>query len=221
MELRKRNKLVWGWGINDADYNVVLTDENGKQVMCPIYASWKDVLRRTKSEEFKLKFPTYKEATVTDNWKYFSNFKLWMSSLMWEGMDLDKDILSPGNKHYSEDSCVFVPHEINTLLRLVTTNTTTPVGVAYDKRRYKGKNLINPFFARVNCFGGGYKHLGMTSDPFVAHKAWQWEKSIQIEKAVSWYALQACFRSDVAEALTSRVWKLRLDHSTSKETKYL
>lgn len=34
----------------------------------------------------------------------------------WQGNQLDKDILNPGNKEYSPDNCIFVTQDINLLL---------------------------------------------------------------------------------------------------------
>jgi hypothetical protein len=36
-----------------------------------------------------------------------------METKDWEGKHLDKDILIPGNKHYSPDACLFVKRHIN------------------------------------------------------------------------------------------------------------
>jgi hypothetical protein len=224
MVLRKRNILVGGWGVNDANYNVV-TELDGKQLMCPIYSTWKAVIKRAKSDKFKEKFPTYKEASITEKWKHFSSFKTWMEAQDWEGLDLDKDVLIVGNKHYSEETCAFIPHEINTILRLRKSNSINPLGVVFNKNPKQMKSqLTKPYMGRVNSFGNEaikQSHLGMFETPQEAHKAWQWEKANQIEKSVAWYSLQKCFRSDVAEALTNRVWKLRLEHSENKETTYL
>lgn len=214
--------LVGGWGINDADYNVVTLDSEGKQLMCPIYATWKSMIKRAKSEPFKLKYPTYREATITENWKRFSKFKAWTDLQNYMGLDLDKDILSPENKHYSEETCVYIPHSLNTLLRFRDKPCQYPLGVVYNKPTKKMTGtLTKPYIGKVCSFDGRNVHLGMFATMQEAHKAWQIEKSNQIEYAIAWYATQGCFRTDVAEALTKRVWKLRLQAVENKETKYL
>ena len=63
--------------------------------------------------------------------------------------------------------------------------------------------------------------MGVYTSKEVAHQAWQWEKANQIEVMVAWYAQEPYFRTDVADALTQRVWMLRLDHSLEIETKTL
>jgi hypothetical protein len=47
---------------------------------------------------------------------YFSQFKAWYDENYREGFQLDKDILVPGNKIYSPESCRYVPPYINSLL---------------------------------------------------------------------------------------------------------
>lgn len=53
-------------------------------------------------------------------------------------MDLDKDIMVKGNKVYSPETCVFVPHTINALLsNCKQKRGKYPVGVSYDKSKGK------------------------------------------------------------------------------------
>lgn len=112
-------KLIYGIGINDADYPLYITETiNGKSKIiwnCPYYLRWKNMMQRVYSEKCRHKYPTYKDCTVCDEWLYFSNFKAWMEMQDWEGKCLDKDILHKGNKVYSPETCVFVPHIVNCL----------------------------------------------------------------------------------------------------------
>jgi hypothetical protein len=54
MRLLKRNKLVYGVGVNDANYNVNKYEIiDGKQKLiwaCPFYIKWRDMLKRCYSE---------------------------------------------------------------------------------------------------------------------------------------------------------------------------
>lgn len=81
-------------------------------------------------------------------------------------------------------------------------------------------NIINQYRAAISSEGRRV-NLGVYPSKELAHKAWQWEKALQIELAIAWYATQPYFRTDVAEALTQRVWKLRLEHKQDLETKTL
>lgn len=203
--MRNRNKLVYGVGINDADYNT-----SG----CGLYSLWQNMLRRGFSLEFKIKYPTYTDVTVCEEWKTFTKFKSWFDSQINTGLHLDKDILFVGNTIYSPENCVFVPCWVNSCLIITTQKKTTglPIGVSTQKDRplknYKG--FINANNSRV--------YLGRFERALDAHKAWQWAKAEYIEGVVHRYASEECFRTDVAEALTQRVWKLRLDYSTGAET---
>ena len=94
-------KLVFGVGINDADYvidkriNASLPGERRSQKVlwaCPYYSRWKDVLSRCYAAYHLLKRPNYFDCTVCEEWLLFSNFKKWMEQQDWEGKQLDKDL---------------------------------------------------------------------------------------------------------------------------------
>jgi hypothetical protein len=77
---------------------------------CPFYQTWRDMLgRRQNLGDHR----TRRDITVCEEWKFFSAFKQWMETKDWEEKQLDKDILIPGNKHYSPDACLFVKRHIN------------------------------------------------------------------------------------------------------------
>lgn len=113
--MRKKVKLVWGVGTNDADY-AVSPLVNGKQVWCPIYLTWRTMLERCYNPKFHERRPTYKDCTVHPEWLYFSVFHAWMTEQEWEGNHLDKDLLIDGNKHYSPETCMFVPGKVNNFM---------------------------------------------------------------------------------------------------------
>lgn len=121
----KNKKLVYGVGVNDADYAVQKFEPigyvGGKQKyklvwICPYYRVWKHMLERGYSEKFQEKHPTYKGCSVSEEWLTFSNFKAWMKTQHWEGLQLDKDLLIEGNKVYSADTCVFVTPMVNSFV---------------------------------------------------------------------------------------------------------
>ena len=108
-------KLFYGVGINDSDYAVTSTI-NGK-LKCIAYTKWRLMLRRCYDESYQLKQPTYKGCTVVPELHRFSNFKAWHDQQNYtEGLQLDKDIIYPGNKVYGPDKCVYVPSELNNFL---------------------------------------------------------------------------------------------------------
>ena len=106
---------VYGHGINDLDKPAHMYS-GGKRRKCPFYETWYQMLRRAYCEKFKVSYPTYEGVTVTPEWWSRRAFTEWMRGQEWQGRELDKDILWPGNKIYAPDKCLFVPREINSLL---------------------------------------------------------------------------------------------------------
>lgn len=217
-------KLSFGVGINDADYRVIHSKSfgsvNGKRIrkivwQCPYFITWTSVMRRSFSEVYKRANPSYEDVTCCEDWKLFSNFRAWMVTQDHEGLHLDKDILFGGSKIYSPEKCAFVPQEVNTLLLDCNASRGEyPIGVCVKLDRK------NPYYIAQVCKDRkGSSHIGCYQSAGEAHKAWQWEKAVVIESVVGWYAKQGCFRADIAEALTYKVWKLRTDHAQGVETK--
>ena len=82
------------------------------------YELWCNMLKRCYSEVYKKQRPTYEGCKVSDNFKNYEYFYEWCNQQIGfgnQGWHLDKDLLTKGNKVYSEDSCIFIPSEINTL----------------------------------------------------------------------------------------------------------
>lgn len=152
--------LIYGVGINDADYIV-----NQKNNPCPFYRAWFSMLYRCYNEEFKNKRKTYKGCFVCEEWLIFSNFKRWMDGQDWQGKQLDKDILFIGNKEYSPDKCVFVSALVNSLLTdAAAIRGNFPIGVTFHKQSGK-------FISRCSV-NGKQKNLGLYVSPEDAHKAY-------------------------------------------------
>lgn len=138
-------KLVCGKGVNDADYNVC-EYKDGKQIQCPYYAKWAKMLKRCYSPISQKKNPTYKGCTVTKGWLTFSSFRAWMIEQDHEGKELDKDILVPGNRVYGPNTCMFIPHEINSLLNdHRAARGLHPQGVDFHKASKKFRAQISKY----------------------------------------------------------------------------
>jgi len=196
-------KLVFGVGINDADYVTQIKEAigyvNGKQKyktvwICPFYQAWKNMLTRSYSEKFKLIQPTYRDVSVCKEWHLFSNFKKWMTTQDWEGKQLDKDLLSPGTKEYSPTACVFVSRQVNMfLIDRGAARGEYKIGVCWDKDRSK-------FIAGCsNPISGKKENLGRFATEDAAHQAWLDRK---LDHAYALAALQEDER--VAKALIDR-----------------
>lgn len=148
----KTKNLLYGVGVNDADYTVKPTID-GKRVVCPFYRKWTSMLQRVYSFKYHQKYPTYISTTVCKEWLSFMNFKKWMMTQEWEGLHLDKNLLFPNNKHYSPETCVFVSRKMNNLLTdHAAKRGDYPQGVHWNKQNQK-------FRAEISIHGK-IKHLG-------------------------------------------------------------
>lgn len=207
-------KKVHGFGINDATYKVALNIE-GKYTVCPFYDTWKHVLERSCSEAFKMKLDCYEKVSVNTEWEYFTDFKGWMESQVWEGLHLDKDILIMGNKEYSSKTCCFIPHWLNKIFTIKnhSKKSELPIGVDFIKRSGK-------FRARVSNGEGRSIGLGYHKSASDAHRAWQLGKIVVIESAIDKYRLEKCYRPDVEKALLERVdlLKFHMNNNIITET---
>ena len=170
--IRKRNKLVCGVGINDADYQTSWIDKDGKAHMCTFYATWVSMLRRCYSSSSLKARPNYINCTVVPEWHLFSTFKSWMLSQDHQKKVLDKDLLFPGNTEYSPEKCVFVDIATNSFFNSRESKRGQwPIGVV---KVQKSKT----FLARVNI-DGVTTSLGTFSNPEEAHEAWKKAKREQ------------------------------------------
>lgn len=167
-KLRKKNKLVHGVGINDADYQInVIVD--GKKFTCPFYIKWRAMLERCYSPKCHIKHPTYIGCSVCQEWHYFMEFRKWMQTQNWENKQLDKDILIRDNQIYSPDTCIFIDQFTNSFLTDAgAIRGKYPLGVYLHKQTGK-------FLAK--CFGGNSRHIGLFDTPEEAHSAYLKKKS--------------------------------------------
>jgi hypothetical protein len=158
-------KLIYGVGINDADYSVNPIF-NGKQVKCPFYSTWHKMLHRCYSGYYQKINPTYIGCSVSNDWLTFSNFKVWMNNQEWQGNALDKDILIQGNKKYSSSTCIFVKPSINGLfIKSVARRGKYPIGVSLNKRSGK-------YIAQCHVKGSA-SHIGYYESVHEAHEAYK------------------------------------------------
>lgn len=188
-------RLVFGVGINDADYAVM--SKAGRAIIwrCPFYQAWYNMLQRCHSEKRHLRNPTYSGCTTSPEWLRFSNFRKWMHSQGWQGNHLDKDLLYPGNKHYSALTCVFISPQLNKFLcDSAAIRGDWPIGVCWAKREEKFlSRCCDPFD------GGKHKFLGYFDCPKLAHHAWRIAKH---GHALTYANMQTDPR--IAEALRTR-----------------
>ena len=173
------NKLVWGVGINDLGYRTQvkeLTENGGKRIRktvfrCKYYEVWKHMLERCYSKKSLESRPSYIGTSVCGEWLYATAFKKWMEQQDWYGKCLDKDIVAPGSKLYSPDTCAFVLPATNLFVTARDASRGDyPTGVSLYKR-------IDKYIARCsNIFTGKLEYLGLFSTPEEAHEVWRKRK---------------------------------------------
>ena len=174
------SKLVFGVGVNDLGYKVHVredvTKDGGERVMetvfrCKYYTAWESMLTRCYSNKYLESYPTYIGTSVCSAWLSATAFKKWMEQQDWQGKCLDKDIIVPGSKLYSPETCAFV---LNATNLFVTARDASrgdyPVGVNLRKPTGKYQARCN------NPFTGKRESLGLFSTPEDAHEAWRKRK---------------------------------------------
>lgn len=168
-------RKVHGVGINDSN-TPIYRREAGRQVKCKYYQVWTGMLERGYCKIYKAKHPAYLEVSVCPDWLLFSNFREWMREQDWKGNQLDKDLLSPGNKIYSPESCCFVTPEVNKFLIYKKRTDELPRGVTWKPKNRK-------YVAQCSD-NGVTKYLGIFETAEQAHIVWKEEK-LRLAKLLS------------------------------------
>ena len=116
------------------------------------YEIWCSMLKRCYENKVGARNRTYASCFVAPNLLDFNVFNTWcLTQVGFNNYDekgrrfvLDKDILVKGNKIYSEDTCCFVPAEINTLiLKSEAIRGEYPIGVHKRGSRFCGRCKVN------------------------------------------------------------------------------
>lgn len=171
--------LVYGIGVNDGKYPATVRGKIPKE-----YNLWHDFLKRCYSPKTQEKFPTYVGCQASENFKSYSYFYEWcqrQKGFGQEDFQLDKDFLIKGNKVYSEETCLFLPRQLNALLiSRKADRGSLPIGVS---QRRGGK------FAARCCIGNSSDHIGLFSTPEEAFQAYKEVKEAFIKaQAEKWKA---------------------------------
>ncbi len=171
---------------------------------------WRHMLERCEvGGKVQIKYPSY-EGT-THQFEGYQSFASWATEEFgyshkdsngkyWQ---LDKDLLTRGNKTYSEGTCLFVPHRVNCLL---TTRAgfrgEYPLGVYFEQK-------VGKFRANCQQQTKVPKFLGYFEDPYQAHKEWQLEKYKQILNA----SLQSSLGEKLQDALLQAANRVMWDYT--------
>lgn len=166
---------------------------------------WNDMQTRCYNTKLHNRFPEYKGCTICDYWmKDKERFYKWVEENYYmigdEQMDLDKDILCKGNKVYSPETCVFVPHTINTLLlNCKRKRGKYPLGVSYERSK-------NRYRASLNVDGKNVK-LGYYNTPEEAFLEYKRHKEALIIVMADRY--KSKIPDKIYEAMMD--WKIEMD----------
>ena len=155
-------RLVQGRGVYDAPTNCQRD---------PLYKLWHNMLSRC----YGVRTPSnlaYSGCEVVTEWYSFMAFRDWALKQDWEGNQLDKDLIVPGNKVYGPEACCFVPRVVNMIGPSLT-------GTGYIHRTYK---KVNPYEA-----GFRGKFLGAFATPEEASHAWKVAKLVATRKVLADY----------------------------------
>jgi len=168
----KNKKLIYGVGINDADY-ATQPKINGKRIVCPYYQVWVNMIKRCYSKKSLGVDASYIGCSVAKEWHSFMTFKRWMEAQNWKDKQLDKDIISAGNKIYSPQACVFVSQQTNSFFSSKTARRGKyPHGIYFHKLKRK-------FQAKIYKFGK-QKSLGYFKTAEKASAAYREAKRLHI-----------------------------------------
>lgn len=177
--------------INREGLWVRTSTQYGVEVGTRAHEVWSRLESRCNAESVSVRRPTYNN--VRNGFASFQAFAEWAqgqygymlkdeTGKYWQ---LDKDILLSGNLVYSEETCVFVPQRLNTILSVGNSRCNgLPLGVTWHK-------MVELYVAQMSNpnspYAVGKKHLGSFKCQMEAHRAWQvarsssWSSSARIK----------------------------------------
>lgn len=170
-------KLIYGVGYYEA--GAYVAHAAGKKTR--EYMSWAGMLDRCYGTKLLAHNATYVGCTISDKFKNFQSFAEWanlQTGFENDGWQLEKDIILRGNKVYSEDVCVFVPLQINSLLCLRKSRRgVLPLGVSMRRGKYQSQVSMR----------GKVKNLGSYSTPEEAFSVYKCAKENAIRQIAEEY----------------------------------
>ena len=168
--------MVYGVGVNDSTYPAKIAGKMVKE-----YTLWVSMLERCYHNKFQENHPTYVGCTTSDKFKHYAYFFEWCQAQIGfndVGYTLDKDLLVKGNKIYSEDSCVFLPQQLNKLItKRQLDRGLLPIGVTKNGIKYKTRCNVQ----------GKEKYLGLFDTPELAFYAYKTFKEAHIKELAEKY----------------------------------
>lgn len=170
------------------------------------YTYWCSMLIRCYDQHKQGQLQHYKGCSVSEHFKNLEYFSTWcrkqkgfdMTDDKGKSFQLDKDILVRGNKVYSEDTCCFVPQQINkVIMDSKKIRGVYPVGVTFTRKRFRAAISRYGKFTFIGNFDNA-------EDAFCAYK--EAKETYIKELAVKW---KDRIDARVYEALMS--WEVSID----------
>lgn len=164
--------------------------ENGKTTR--VYKTWHGILERCYDNKCHEKHPTYIDCKVSEEWHNFQNFAKWYEDNYYEiegqKMHLDKDILVKGNKIYSTETCIFVPHTINLLFtKRQNYRGESVIGTSLTKN---GKYQVKCHLINLKTGKSKQKNLGYYNTQEKAFEVYKYYKEKNIKQVADYYREQ-------------------------------
>lgn len=149
------------------------------------YITWRGMLERCYSPKMQEKCPSYIGCEVCEEWLNYENFYTWIHTQpnfnQWINLPksaLDKDILIKNNKIYSPNTCVLVPHEVNTIFCIRDRDRGSCVVGVWKKIYKSGVQYI----AQVNDENHKRTRIGIYNTEEEAFEAYKTEKENIIKR---------------------------------------
>ena len=147
-----------------------------------IYRLWRCVIHRTLTDSYNKHMTRnpYEDVTLCEEWYNFQVFCKFVNENKYyrRGFQLDKDLLIKGNKHYSPETCCFLPQVINGVISInYETENGLPVGV----------NPKYDYYEAAISYRGKRKRIGKYKTPEEASAAYVEAKEAYVkELALEW-----------------------------------
>ena len=156
------------------------------------YIVWSRMLERCYHENSRLENPSYIDCSVSDNFKDFTYFHEWCNEQIGfntyddknKSFEIDKDLLVKGNKLYSENTCIFLPKDVNVALtKSDRTRGDNVIGVNFHKasnkfqarlRKVSKSIYLGIYNTEIEAFNA-YKQA---KESYLKHLAEKWKSQI-------------------------------------------
>ena len=140
-------------------------------------------------------YSSYKNTTVCEDWHNCATFCEWYENnypyhIKDIKFQIDKDLLQLNKKEkiYSQETCIFLPHKINSFFTNVQSNNTSGfTGVGYVKNKKIYAVVIKNFDTGKNIYLGSSKDINKANDIYINGRAEQSEKAKKYMRDISIY----------------------------------